>query len=204
MRKKQFRTRLGLLIVLMLLLLTLAGNAVGKYVTTAEITGNVTFTARLAKNMELRESTITRNPDGSHSTTAETITEGTQPYVLLPGVDVPKDTHIVITGKTEIDAYLYLVVENAPAADSGLIYELEDWWQPLEGYSGVYVYSDGNKDAIPIDNGTRGLDNIGILKNDTIEVSQYVKHNTDLNLNFTAVMKEISDSTLTAEQVYGG
>ena len=98
MKKKQVRARLRLLLVLTLLLLTLIGYAVGKYVEDKTIDGRVIFTATLADEVILQERTAQRQDNGSYKLVAPMC--GGNAYVLLPGLDIPKDPHIVIEGKT--------------------------------------------------------------------------------------------------------
>ena len=154
MKKKQFRSRLRLLLVLTLVLLALTGYAVGKYMEDKTIDGRVVFTASLADEVILQERTAQRQENGSYKLVSPMC--GGNDYVLLPGLDIPKDPHIVIKGKsTNIPAYLFLeVVDNTP--NESLIFSIDgNYWiktelkQPQHDGT-VYVYSTNQSTYTPI------------------------------------------------------
>ena len=164
MTKKQFRTRLTVLVLLTLLLIGLIGVASGKYTTTISHRGKITFSASLAESVTIQETT------------------GTE-YLLIPGHDITKDPKIVITGKTTIPAYLF--VEVVDKLDTNLVegetkkpvsYSMATGWTELEGITGadgskVYYYNaviDQNFSAYPI----------YILKDNKVTVSQYLRCQT--------------------------
>lgn len=191
--KKQLHNKRLLLILLALLILSLTGYAVGKYVTTVGHSGyTVTFTARLAETFELRESKITQNDDGTYETLATTVESGTQSYTLIPGLDIPKDVHIVIGGKTEIPAYLYLkVVDNAP--NGALRYEvLSANWTLVDSKtnaSGVTTYQYQYVDVL---DETFSGDPIYILKDNRFYVDQAILSGETSNLlTFSVYMEEV-------------
>ena len=195
MRKLTFRTRLRLLILLTLLLIVLTTFAVGKYITTIPVHNTVTFTAELAEDVMLVESKIIRKTDGTYETTDETIAGGTQSYMLIPGLDVPKDPHIVITGKTPIPAYLYIeVVDNM--SNSALRYELTDSWitsaaKDPEHSGTVYVFSTDKAKPAKI---TSDPGEIYILKDNLFYVDQALLSGAGANdLTFYAYLIEATD-----------
>ena len=201
MNKKKFRAKLRLLIVLVLLLISLVGYAVGKYITTVESVGTVEFTATLAENMLLREHEAVRQSDGTYKLDANTTVDANT-YVLVPGVDVPKDPHIIIEGKTPIRAYLYVeIVDTLDTVKVGqqdvklISYAITaDWENTNEvGTHGgtVYKYKTVLKTDVP--------DPIYILANNKVTVSQYIKRhditqNSDKDvLTFYAYMQEVTN-----------
>lgn len=198
MRKTKSRlVTVGILAVL--LLSVLIGSAIGKYTTTVPVSGTVTFKASLATSITLQEHKATRNADGSYTlSTTETVTS--QSYTLLPGLDIPKDPYITITGKTPIEAYLFLVVKNRPSENTGIICNLADCWKPVTGYTDVYVYSDANG-AVKITDQTAGIEKIKIIQGDKIYVNQGLNLSGSLSLSFSACMAEAVSGT-TAAEVY--
>lgn len=176
--KLKFRTRVVLLILLVALLIGLISFVDAKYADTISYRGKITFSAKLANNVELRESKIVRKNDGTYETTAETITNGTQSYTLVPGQDVPKDPHIIIEGKTKIPAFLYVEIVDTSDTKNGvklIDYSVTDNWesadQSLQKYGGtVYKYK-----GVALTNENAPTDPIDILKDDKVTVSQYVK-----------------------------
>lgn len=140
MNKKKKRTRLGLLILL-LLLLSLMGFALGKYSKTLNNPGNVTFSTRLADTMTLLEHQAVRQTDGTYELDmTKTVTSNI--YILIPGVDIPKDPHITISGRTSIPAYLFIEVESTLDTDTQ-VYKIDtDKWELLiqSGTKKVYYY----------------------------------------------------------------
>ena len=140
MNENKKRSRLPLLILLLiLLLLTLLGVAVGKYVTTLKNPGNVTFTANLAASVTLQEHKAVRQTDGTYTLdkTAEPVTSNT--YILIPGVDIPKDPYITITGRTSIPAILFIEIESS--LDEGTqLYSVDANWSYLTTSVSKKVY----------------------------------------------------------------
>ena len=195
MRKLTFRTRLRLLILLTLLLIALTTFAVGKYITTISVHNTVTFTAELAEDVVLVESKITRKADGTYETTAETVTSGTQEYILIPGLDVPKDPRVVITGKTSIPAYLYIEIVDH-THNSALRYELTDSWitpaaKDPEHSGTVYVFSTDKAKPAKI---TSNPGEIYILKDNLFYVDQALLSDVGANsLTFYAYLIEATD-----------
>lgn len=191
--KKQIRTLTWLLVPLLALILV-TGMAVGKYFATISLDGTITFQASLATDVTVQEHIPMRQENGTYILGENTTVEGAT-YNLIPGLDVPKDPHVVIAGKTAVPAYLYLVVEDQLIA--AVSYELDPCWQHLK--DNVYVYCvDGNAAVITEDPGI-----INILQNQTLYVSQTLPAGASGgSLKFTAVLKEIGPGR-TAEEVYG-
>ena len=203
MKKISFRARLQLLIVLTLLLITLVTFAVGKYKSTVSFDGSFTFTASLADKMILQEHVAERKTNGSYQLGAAVVNGNT--YKLIPGLDIPKDPHIIIEGKTPIQAYLYLeVVDTLDTVTVGsnsvklVNYALTDDWEqvtktPICGAANatVYRYKTMLKADVP--------NAIYILKDNMVTVSQYVKSydytagsDTDV-LEFYAYLEETTE-----------
>jgi len=188
MNKKKLRAKLHLLILLTLVLLALLGVAAGKYLTTKSVgSGTFTVDARLAATLEVRESAAQRQSDGTYELTGETAQSGNS-YVLLPGVDIPKDPKVVITGKTEIPAHLKLTVSCDNAAIS---YELTDAWVQ-EGGTNTYFYSTDGSTPAEI---TEDIA-IDILEDNILRVSHTLlgaAGNTE-PITFTATLTEVLET----------
>lgn len=183
------RIRLILLVaVLSVILGSLIGGVAAKYIWSTEITGTVTFSAKLAESILLKEHQANKGADGSYSLDANTEVSANT-YTLLPGLDIPKDPFITVTGKTPIAAYLFVeVVESAELDTDILSYSLDDHWTPLSvaGKHGgkVYVYSS------ILDGGSADL-TVNILKGQTLTVSQKLKAAKSANaLTFYGLMAE--------------
>ena len=196
MKKKKSQSRLQWLLILLVLLITLTAYVAGKYIKTISFSGSVTFTSSLASNMVLQEHEAVQNPDGSYSLTAN-IVNGNN-YTLIPGQDIPKDPHIIITGKTQIPAYLYIEIEST--LDAPVTYEVDTTkWTLLK--------TDGNK-SVYYYNNVLGAgfseDPIYILKDNRVVVSQKLLSGSDAAtdvLTIRAVLKERVGAG-TAENTY--
>ena len=170
--KKRPLWRVLLLIAAVALICALIGSAVGKYIYTETLSASVTFSAEMAKNVVLQESTANRLPDGSYELIAPFVKNNT--YTLIPGLDVPKNPHIIITEKSPVKAYLFVeVVQSLP---STVTYSMASGWEELavSGKHGgkVYVYNkvlDENTTADPI----------YILKDNLIYVSENLLGSTE-------------------------
>ena len=161
---KKMKLTPSILIVFVLVLAMLVGNAYAKYVTQKEVQGNINITAGLG-NIALCEHKVTWNNQ------AYVMDESTlvsfNDYALIPGMTIPKDTYVNITGKTPISVYVYLEVVGGSAVS----YAIDDTnWKTLDGVIGmnggtVYVYKDivtGQTDAI---------EKINIFQNQQIRVN---------------------------------
>ena len=148
-------TALSAVVVMTCVVLIATTGTKAKYTTDKVVNQTpvtVTVTADLASNLEVKESKATRNPSGTYSlVTNELVKNNT--YVLMPGVSIPKDPKVYVTGKTSIPAYLYVEVVN----DTGLVTEgnnaalkyslVAPDWTKLDGVQGrhggeVYAYKD--------------------------------------------------------------
>ena len=213
MEKKRSRlVTVGILAVA--LLSVLIGSAIGKYTTTVPVSGTVTFNASLATSITLQEHKAERQGDGSYElSTTETVTS--QTYSLLPGLDIPKDPYITITGKTPIKAYLFVeIVDTLAETKDGttytpITYTVSSDWLKLNDVTGknggtVYVYQGDKTEAKPI---TTDL-TVQILaplvkdKPETIRVSQKLIAQSDSDSNdvlkFYACMGETAMGTTPA------
>lgn len=176
----------GCLLVAALALLAVA-DLRAKYVTTVDLTGAVRFTADLAVDVTLLEHKAERKSDGSYQLGGEWVDKNT--YVVMPGVDIPKDPTITITTKSAIPAYLYVeIVDNSP---SSVTYTLDDQWVKLAipGRT-VYLYNyDGAYNFPAAD--AEGKITINIIKNKVITVSHTydpAADTSDFNIKFYAYL----------------
>lgn len=196
MKKKQFRTGLQLLCVLMVLLITMTAYVAGKYIKTISMNGSVTFTVNLASNMVLQEHEAARQNDGSYTLTANTVNSNT--YVLIPGVDIPKDPYIIIQGKTKIPAYLYIEIESTLDAPVKYSVDTTNWTLlQTDGNKSVYYYNTAIGEGF-------SEDPIYILSDNQVTVSQTLRNGSDAAtdvLTIRAVLKERVGGN-TAEQTY--
>ena len=154
-----------------------------KYITSVPLSGTVTFEANLADDVTLTEHQATRNADGSYTLGVETTNKNS--YVVMPGVDIPKDPFFTIKNKSSIDVYLYVeIVDTSPDT---VTYELANDWTKLEITGrNVYVYE-----------GTisqEGSQNIQILKDNMVYVSdQYDPDSSEFKLKFYGYMVQKED-----------
>ena len=192
MKNKKTRTGLWLLILL-LLVVALMGAAVGKYSKKFEGKGNtVQFTVELAETMAIVESRTEQQSSGKYEykIPEETVPNGELSYTLIPGLDIPKDPRIVITGKTQVPAYLYLTVENKHSA---ITFTPASCWKKVSEQSNVYVYCtvEGETKKPALLSGDNSTITIPILANNYIYVSQYLLTSTDSGgISFTAKLTE--------------
>lgn len=192
-----------LVVLLLLLIIGTTGTTVAKYIHSTQLSSKVTFTAKLAESIKLLESKAIRNKDGSYTLETENAVNKNE-YMLLPGLDVPKDPYITITGKTPIKAYLFLEVYYA-IEDTAISFELTDDWKPVmvegkqlvgQNNGMVYVYTAGKTDPVAIDNTNCPASPLKIIKDDTVKVSQKLdtqKMTTFNNqhLDFYACLSEV-------------
>lgn len=197
---KQRKYLLVTIAVLSVILTALCGVAYAKYVETTELPGSITISAKLAHSIEVLESKANRNDDGSYTLQAGSAVTSNS-YILIPGLDVPKDPYVKITGKTSIEAYVFIEVKDTFDNGSGVTYELMDHWKKLNiDGKNVYVYCIGDE-PVKVTDETEGLDKIQILKDDIIEVSQHLNLTGAETLEFYASIGQVAAGN-TAEEVY--
>lgn len=167
------------LIVLALALAVAAGGTYAKYATTKTVEGTLTVTANLG-SIAMDESIIT----GS----------------IIPGYDVSVDHEVVITKKSSIPAYVYLVLDINIADNTLEFHPSDEFWMkisetPKDGIKTiVYVYADGTN-PIEVKN------DVTIPVGGTLVVSQYFNTSNEINLKFSAKMYQTAAGT-TAVEVY--
>ena len=158
-------------LVLFCLLMATAQLVLGKYVFGKTVNGSFVTNAKLADTFQLLEHQAVQNTDGSYSLSGSTLVT-TNTYQLIPGLTIPKDPYVAITGKTALGAYLYLeVVEDSLSAQ--LTYAIDTTnWTLLTGAVGphggtVYTYAAGL-----IDDNSTGIDHINILSGSAFTLSR--------------------------------
>lgn len=148
MHKRGSRFRWPVLLLLLALMGTGIGAVMAKYVYQQQFKARVTFTARLAQELQLLESKAVAtqdDPKSNYKLTEETVTFNT--YELMPGVDIPKNPYVRITGKSPIPAYLF--IEVVDQTNSAIEISLRPEWIPLteedivpQHGGTVYYYND--------------------------------------------------------------
>jgi hypothetical protein len=116
--KKSYLMIASVLLAVILIIGLVVGLSSAKYKTEKHLTGDVKFTVKLADIILIQEHEAVRQDDGSYVLGDNIVVE--QSYMLMPGVDVPKDPFITVEGKTPIPAYLYVeVVEKIIVVENG-------------------------------------------------------------------------------------
>ena len=193
MKRKNYRIA-ALLVVMLLGIGAMAGMVLAKYVYSTEVSGTIKFSAKLADSIVLQEHRAVKQQDGSYSLTEEIGTENT--YTLIPGLDIPKDPYILISGKTPLPSYLYVEVVDEKKNEA-LSYAISDQWMLITSEGGehggdVYVYTTGSGLAAPLVADPAGP--IYILQNNQVTVSQTLKQSFEEGkLQFYACMGEIPE-----------
>ncbi len=99
--------------------------------------------------IKLQEHGVTLNANGQYALNS-TVVQANK-YEILPGMVIPKDPYITLTGKTEVPAYLYVEVvngfgENVVEAGS-LKIDAANWLKLNVAGREVYVYTAGGSSA---------------------------------------------------------
>ncbi len=187
--KRKLRILIAVLTVVLLMLSGTAG-VMAKYATQETVGGQLTITADLGE-IKVQEHKAEPQDDGSYKLNMSSLVSS-NPYNLIPGLDVPKDPHVVIDKDNNMPVYVFIKVETDITAGSGITYQLADCWKPVEGTTNIYVYSEGNV-AKPV----TGDETIYILKtpdgsNHEIMVSQDLSISNNVSLNFYAAMSQVT------------
>lgn len=153
----------------------LISGVYSKYVRTETEELSITYyNSELAKSFEITEHEVSRTADGDYSLTETTTSENS--YEVMPGVDIPKDPQVVISGKTAVTAYLYIEVVKSSDFPNTIEYSLTDNWLKFDNVTGknggvVYVYTTDKKNPAVLDE-SFSASPIKILKDDKITVDE--------------------------------
>lgn len=211
--KKQIRTPLLVLLLVILVLSVIAGTGQvsAKYTTTITHKGTLHIKTSLAEDVQIQEHKANRQSDGSYKL-SETELVKENSYTLIPGLDIPKDPFVTVTGKTPIDAFLFLEVVD-DTKSSAISYTVDDeHWQktnftPKNKNGTVYLHIGTDDKPLILGKNTPDSYTVPILKNNTVEVSQKLLSNPvdETNpLEFYVYLIEKNTTASTPEQAYGG
>lgn len=187
--EKRNRSRISVLSLILLLIAAAAliiGLAVAKYVKEIKLPGTIKVSAELAKSIEIYEHEAVKTEHGDYETSADTVAENE--YKLMPGVDIPKDPTIKVTGYTGLHAWLYVEVVGSPTDEIKFTVDTA-WGSPLSitGPNGGKLYARELTSA-NITNENGGNLEFTILKADgkgnTVTVFEKLPRNASLELKF--------------------
>lgn len=153
------------IVIICLLIAIYSGILVyAKYVHTEKLNGTGTITADIG-SITVLEHTAFRQEDGSYTLMNDTTEENT--YLLIPGLDIPKDAFVQIDKSSPIEVYVFVEILEVSAVDC-IAWNTTSDWTELAGITGknggkVYVY----KDILTAFSGE-----ISIFESDTIEIKQ--------------------------------
>lgn len=202
-----------------LLLLTALTGVYAKYVTDQIIQGQASISASLGL-VKIWEHEGRKKDDGSYVLTGlptgtcdEAAHNGgnmhshvpsTNYTVVIPGLDIPKDTFVRITDNTTVPMYVFLEVVST--LEPKITFTIDDAnWMQLIGASPkhggtVYVYTTDGANPTALTPAVDPTD-INILKNQQVIVHDHLLHDTPKNLGIT-FYATITDTSLTPAEAY--
>lgn len=109
-------------------------------------------------------------------------TDGNKYDAVMPGVDLPKDPTVAVTG-LKADAYLFVVVDNK--LDEGLSVNYDAKWDTLkvDGTKTLLVYKTANQNIISAD-----VADANILANNTVTVANTIGSGNQGSIVFNAYL----------------
>ncbi len=187
------------IILLALVIVGVGAGVLAKYLTEKEaFSGRLHVTAKLFTKMEIWEHEIVE--DGDSYTLNDKLVTGNA-YKLHPGITVPKDPAVYITGKTGLKGYLYVEVVDGvtEGSRSAIQYALADHWLDT-GLTGqnrgkVYVYA-VNGTPVEVTNADGANFSVQILAGNTVGVSESWEPESamsGLELTFYAYMVQVQE-----------
>ena len=161
----------------------------------------------LASSLTLEESKAEQGADGSYSLSSTKVNSNS--YEAMPGMTLPKDPTITITGKTAAPAYLYL--ETVDSLPDAYVWALNSNWVVVPGLTGnnngtVYVWTENGSSVITGTGADRTyniiVDNQITIAADT-EGSALVTTDSNKTLTFYAYLAQSTvGANSTPESVY--
>ncbi len=201
----------SLLILAVLLSSACVGVALAKYVTDRSYSGSITISANLG-TLYFKETPYTQDDFGAYTVAGTPVTtqDGhiSNTYHIIPGVDIPKNTALVVNKPDATPAYIYLIVETNISSKSNendisvivnsrvVGVDYSGCWTKLDnvhyGNGTVYVYH-ARESAVPVPITTLSSEaySLPILAGNIIEVREHAKlfgDQTKLKLDFSAFM----------------
>ena len=190
--KKGRKSRISILSLILLAIAVAAliiGLVAAKYVKEVRMPHKITVSADLAKNIEIFEHNATRTEHGDYETDTSEVTENE--YILMPGVDVPKDPTVRIEGYTGLKAWLYVEIVESADFPATVTYTAADGWTPLPGLTGP---NGGRIYYRELTNAQTGDLEFQVLKDNTVTVSEKIPRGTTLKLDFYAYITQESST----------
>jgi len=135
--------------------------------------------------------------DGQYTLTDVETDEGIE-YTILPGVNIPKDPTVDVVN-LKSNAYLFIKVVST--LETGLSYALDDCWEAVDGYSGIYVYTVDDSAVIDVQGATKTFE-ANILADKQIVVATDYVANTPGSLSFTAYMVQATGNGANAAEAW--
>lgn len=193
-KKNKLTALILLLSVIGVVILSVVGGVLAKYITEKRLSGKINVSGQLAVSIEIVEHNIDRLPSGE--IVLDTTKESTHnEYPLMPGVDVAKDPFVRVTGFSGADSWLYVEVVKSSGFPDTITFEIDSGWTKLDGVSGreIYYKALGASDA--------GDVTANILKGQKLIVSDKLARETIATLTFNAYIaqKSAADSTAAAD-----
>ncbi len=134
-KKMSYRDKLivlSLILAVVVAVAIISGTVIAKYTNEKSVSGKIKVSAELAEAVELFEHKAQKQDGGDYALDTSEVTAND--YVIMPGVDIPKDPTVRITGYTGLDAFLYVeVVEDLPDT---VLYEVDEAWTALADVTG--------------------------------------------------------------------
>jgi len=172
--------------------------------TVSEEKSSVAGTASVA-GITLEETEVKQYSDTADMVSADTIytfgsgTADEMEYIVVPGMDIPKDPRISSDGKNQTPCYLYIEVmqENVPETIS---FSIENEWILMTDVTGryggdVYCYKTAVQPG-------EKLDQIEIIENKKIYVSQNYCAGSQFKISFRGYMIQTADG-YSADELFG-
>ena len=119
MQKRMIKKRIilfGIILAVTLVIAVTAGLH-AKYVRKVSLQGSVEFSSELAEKVELNESEAVLTESGGYKLNQDNKVLKNS-YKVMPGVNIPKDPAITVTGKTGIPSYLFVEVTETDIPDT--------------------------------------------------------------------------------------
>ena len=173
----------GALLTLTLFSIWLVSGMYAKYTAVAPAGVN---SARVAKTLRMELLEHGADYAGGIYTLNEDEVPGMLYDKVIPGVDIPKDPFIRLSGTSEVDFWLYVEVVPSKNFPKTVTYELTDKWEEVEGKENVYRYKD------VIDSGTYDGEEIFcyLLKDNKLVVSERYPGKDGFSLTFKVWLEQ--------------
>lgn len=159
------------------------GTTYALYTTSSSVNEKKSSIAKFG-NVQVIESEAVRGSNGVYTLNKDKIVKSNEYIGVIPGVDIPKDPRVTISGVFEVNYIIYIIIDEKDLP-STVSYTVDNkLWKKNDSYSSESKYRYDYIGGLPV------TENISILVDNTLFVSEKYVGNKNFKLTITAFVAQ--------------